>query len=475
MVRLTLVTTSAFMIAGLFSHADAAPPPGEVSFGTTPSLFPKFAPKIHDYVVRCNNQPVTIQGHTSEGWEMRIGKRPFHSGDFSEVVPLGAGQAFKVSVRRVRTTQLYPYYVRCLPNNFPKYTFTRYAPVSPQYFSVDRAFSCIARCYGIIFSKHGVPMWWVNTPTWATRVLLNGSILSFERSLSPGRWGTYGLNGRISRTFDGVGVVPDAHDLRLLPDGSHLIGAYVKQANVDTSAFGGSRGATVINAALQQVGPQGRLIWGWRSQHHISLAETGRHWPRVIRPGPRRYDLVHWNSIEPASNSVIASFRHLDAVYKIEKSIAGNIAWKLGGTRTPESLMVRNDPRRYTFGAQHDARLLPDGTLTVFDNRTYLDNQRPRAVRFRIDEGSGTATLLQSITDPAVSSSGCCGSARRLGNGDWLIYWGGPSNLTGGYRPNGQRTFTLRIHGSYRAEPVPHGVLSAQELRQGMNTMYGAP
>ena len=122
---------------------------------------------------------------------------------------------------------------------------------------------------------------------------------------------------------------------------------------------------------------------------------------------------------------MIASFRHLDAVYKIEKS-TGRIVWKLGGTRTPERLEVGNDPHDYTFGAQHDARLLPDGTVTVFDNRTYLRHERPRAVRFRINEQAGTATLVQSITDPAVSRSGCCGSARRLANGDWLIGWGGP-------------------------------------------------
>ena len=60
---------------------------------------------------------------------------------------------------------------------------------------------------------------------------------------------------------------------------------------------------------------------------------------------------------------------------------------------------MRNDPRAYTFGAQHDARLLPDGTVTVFDNRS-IGHQRPRAVRFRIDEQDRTATLLQSITAP---------------------------------------------------------------------------
>ena len=72
------------------------------------------------------------------------------------------------------------------------------------------------------------------------------------------------------------------------------------------------------------------------------------------------------------------------------------------------------DPRAYTFGGQHDARLLPDGTLTVFDNRTDLSDPRPRAVRFRIDEQARTPTYLWSITDPAISFSICCGSARRL-------------------------------------------------------------
>ena len=41
------------------------------------------------------------------------------------------------------------------------------------------------------------------------------------------------------------------------------------------------------------------------------------------------YDIVHWNSIEPAGpNAVLASFRYLDAVYKISET-TGNIVWKL--------------------------------------------------------------------------------------------------------------------------------------------------
>ena len=114
--------------------------------------------------------------------------------------------------------------------------------------------------------------------------------------------------------------------------------------------------------------------------------------------------------------------------------------------------------------------------MTVFDNSTNLGNKKPRAVRYRIDEQNRTATLIESISDPAVGSSHCCGSARRLAEGDWLIDWGA-GNPIGGYEPDGRRTFRLAFASnySYRAEPVPANVLSAPDLREAMDAMYGAP
>jgi hypothetical protein len=106
--------------------------------------------------------------------------------------------------------------------------------------------------------------------------------------------------------------------------------------------------------------------------------------------------------------------------------------------RIPYVVAVVDDPRPAVAGGLGQ-RLLPDGTVTVFDNRTNLAQKTPRAVRFRIDPAAGTAMLLESITDPGVPASWCCGSARRLGNGDWLIGWGRPGPI-GGYEPDGQRT-----------------------------------
>ena len=112
----------------------------------------------------------------------------------------------------------------------------------------------------------------------------------------------------------------------------------------------------------------------------------------------------------------------------------------------------------------------------MFDNRTALLTTTPRAVRYRIDQGRGTATLLQSISDPDVPvlllrvrpAPPESGLADRLGSGD------PPGDgLIGGYKPDGERTFllTFRLHLQLSGTASPHGCVSAQDLRQGMNAM----
>jgi hypothetical protein len=314
-----------------------------------------------------------------------------------------------------------------------------------------------------------VPIWWVRAPGFNLRALTNGNLAWFNGPSF--QYELHRLDGSLIRTLRPVGLGPDGHDLQFLPNGDHLIAGRTQQEHVDASPYGKSSDASVYSAELQQVTPNGQLAWDWQSQDHISLAETGRWWNE--RPTENQpYDIVHWNSIAPAgSDAVVASFRNLDAVYKIRKS-TGEVVWKLGGTRTPESLTTIGDFRSYTFGAQHDARLLPDGTLTVFDNRSRLSDPMPRAVRFRIDAQARTATMIESINDPAVHKSECCGSARRLPNGDWLIDWGqARDHPIGGYEPNGDRTFllTFATRASYRAQPVPAGVYTAADLRAAMN------
>src|SRR5205085_8295046 len=143
---------------------------------------------------------------------------------------------------------------------------------------------------------------------------------------------------------------------------------------------------------VQEITPKGRKVWDWNSKDHIGLAETGDWWPALIKEQQRSpvrnrsYDIVHINAVAPDGNSLVLSFRHLDAIYRINRA-TGAVEWKIGGTRRPESLDIVGDPQYggTSLGGPHDVRVLPDGTVTVFDNGTARDRP-PRAVRYRVDQ-----------------------------------------------------------------------------------------
>ena len=292
-----------------------------------------------------------------------------------------------------------------------------------------------------------------------------------QASLQTGDYEIRTLRGRLLRVVRGAGgATADIHEIQLLPNGNYLIGAQVEYQD-DVTAYGGSPSSTVIGIEIQEITPDGDLVSSWDSRDHIGLEETGRWWDQSILDN-EPYDVVHWNSAEAiGKNRLLLSFRHLDAVYLVNRR-SGKVIWKLGGTETPESLDVLNDPHGdYPLGGQHDARMLPDGSITIHDNRTGLGDP-PRAVRYRVNTDAGTARLVQSIEDPEVPASFCCGSARRLDSGDWLIGWGGDSTV-GGYDSEGNRLFDLKLATgfSYRAIPVPDGAVTLRQLRRAMDAM----
>ena len=193
------------------------------------------------------------------------------------------------------------------------------------------------------------------------------------------------------------------------------------------------------------------------------------------------YDIVHLNSIQPDGNGIIASFRHTDAIYRIKRNSAGDIDWKLGGAPDSHSLKIIGDPLApNSFGGQHDARRLPDGTVTVFDNGTDL-GQPPRVTRWKIDTRKRTATLVQSFGDSRIAASPCCGSARRLTGGHWVVSWGGTSLATETDASGhplltfdfGQTSGTDNF--AYRVLPISPGTVSAAALRAAMNAMHPRP
>lgn len=471
---MALAACLTLLAALAFAQSAQAAQPGFSSDTLQPTAFDE---SVRDYALRgCDAEGAALGIQPASGWKVFVDGQKLTRSTTSVPITASANEAIVVGLQK-RGKNVKNYHLRCLPDDFPAYTFIRERDGGPRMFSQQ-----LGAHYGAIFSSDGVPLWWVHangepdniavmddgTMTWAP---VNA------RLAQVGDYEVRTLENKLIQRFKGIGDSEiDVHDIRLLPNGNYLMGAQVHYP-ADTSAYNGQTKARVTGIEIQEVTPKGKLVWSWSSRDHIGLDETPmRWWTNFVLSIPP-YDVVHWNSVDyNGGKTMLLSFRHLDAVYEINVK-TGNIVWKLGGTTTPDSLKVIGDPRGdYPFAGQHDARYLPDGTITVHDNETQHDDLPPRVVRYKINEKRGTAKLVSSLQDPRITGSVCCGSSRLLPSGDWLVDWGS-NRETSAYDSDGNRLYTLRLGNgfSYRANPVTPGVVTRKQLRKAMDAMAAAP
>jgi Arylsulfotransferase (ASST) len=389
--------------------------------------------------------------------------------------------------------------VRCLPQDFPALTVSlvgngvpileaseAVVPLAQWYLFAPTLQAVtttpVPASYVVITDSRGTPVWWKREQLGSA---LDAKVLSSDEIV----WTVGGTGEYFIRDFTGsllntlTGDLDD-HDLQPTPTGTFLVIHTVSRVCptdcADMSPWGGSPAAAVEDAEIHEIDSASNVIWIWRTRDHIALSETGEEgW----FPGVGN-DIIHMNALEPdGTDAVLFSARHLNAIYRIEKS-TGAIDWKLGGSTTPESLTVVGDTRPTALGptgqslsGQHDVRKWPDGTISVHDNGT-IANRPPFVVRYQVDASSMTAEVVEEFLDGRVSFSGCCGSARRLAGGHWLVDWGEQSfftELAGGAGPVLTVQYSTDGAFSYRAIPVALGVISADTLRDGMDFMAQTP
>jgi hypothetical protein len=443
------------------SAVEPASAAGSFSITTVPALTPAFKTGITNYAVRCAGSASTHIATTGTGTVVIGGKR--FASPASLDVPLVAGQSLKV----VWGTS--SYFVRCLPSDFPDYSAVRNGTSQVRGLLVTPTinFSGPSGHYVVAFDAQGVPVWWYQdqNTTPGDAKFLDQSTVGWS---SGGSFKFYSLNGVLEKTFTAGGGTLDPHDFQVLPNGNYLGIVYVPHDNVDLSSWGLSSQAQITDNQIVELDPNSNIVWSWSVADHIDIADENVNWHAQFP------DVIHMNSIQyVGNNQILFSARHLDALYDIDM-LTGSVIWKLGGTKTPESLAIAGDKYATTgatgalFSGQHDARL-SGLSLTVQDNGTQLS--RPvRALRFTINPTTGTAIEKESVTDQQFFSSAlCCGGVDKLGAGHWLTSWG-TSTYAAELTPTGSHVLTISYapYSSYRVAPI---IPTISALRNGMDAM----
>jgi outer membrane protein assembly factor BamB len=476
-------------------YAVQAPPVEPVASLTVSGLElrPAFSPAIHDYALRCGAGPnrITLSMGAVPGGAVRV-VAPFTTQrTASRTLPLtlSANQAVVVegSDAQGATAQ---YWIRCLPADFPTITATPHAdvgqPTPGWYLAGNIANGQGVAAYAMILDRHGTPVWYRRTATNALDVasFARNTVSYMEQSGALGfitdpnaSFDVHALGVGLVKRIRAVGMPTDLHELLELPNGNHLVLAYPLKRGVDLTGLAADPppgpNSTIADCVVQEVTPQGELAWEWRASDHSDIPAENQNPGKLVLNGETIYDVFHCNSVDvtPAGD-VLLSIRHYNAVILIRRS-DGQILWKLGGSPVSESgatiLEVTNDAQPIRL--QHDARILPNGNISLFDNQA--PTRAPaRAVEYSLDLASGTAQRVFEYVNPTGRASLATGSFRRYSDGHSVICWGIDATFSGALLSEldtqGDNVLDISFgapSGSYRALKVPPTRFDANVLR----------
>jgi hypothetical protein len=251
----------------------------------------------------------------------------------------------------------------------------------------------------------------------------------------------------------GNGLDGDLHEFTLTPRGTAYITVY-HEVPRDLSSVGGPKNGFVYDSVVQELDvATGEVRFEWHSLDHVPLAESlqANREPARHATKKRPLDYFHVNSVGDApGGNILVSGRNTSALYLLARD--GHVIWRLGGKRSDFG-----PPAAVKFRFQHDARLHPDGTLSLFDNGA-IPKLEPftRPLVLKIDEAKRVASILKTYVHPRKISAPYEGNLQLLGDGGAFVGWGGVRRVTE-FSPAGKVRFELKLpYGdTYRGYRLP--------------------
>ncbi len=246
-------------------------------------------------------------------------------------------------------------------------------------------------------------------------------IISLANGIFAVRWIVLDTNlTPIDTVQCGNGYTADTHDFLILPNGHYLLFSSDPEP-VDMSQVvpSGNPNATVIGAVIQELDASKNVVFQWRSWDYLPFTDS------YFNLTSKTVDLIHGNALDvDKDGNIIFSMRHLSSIIKIDRS-TGNIDWVLGGKENQFTFINENEANSPNyFSYQHDARILPNGDLTLFDNGNQHSPPYSRAVEYKLDTVNKTATMVWEYRNNPDIYNFAMGSVQRLANGNSFIGWG---------------------------------------------------
>ncbi|HZL49309.1 MAG TPA: arylsulfotransferase family protein, partial [Solirubrobacteraceae bacterium] len=248
----------------------------------------------------------------------------------------------------------------------------------------------------------------------------------------------------IGRVHAGNGFKVDLHDFHITPQDTAVLTVF-NPIHCDLSSVGGPHGGAVTDSIFQEVDLRTGLVRReWHSLDHVPLSDsyssattTSTEWP---------YDFFHVNSIDqlPTGRTLISA-RNTWTLYELD-TLTGQVLLRVGGKHS--DIKVASDA---VTAFQHDATMLENGTISVFDNGGVPKvHPQSRGLLLSVNPQTKTAAVVAQYEHSAALSSGSQGNIQPLPGGDVFVGWGSEPYFSE-FSASGQVLLDGHMHGSYQS------------------------
>jgi hypothetical protein len=248
----------------------------------------------------------------------------------------------------------------------------------------------------------------------------------------------------VGHVYAGNGFKADLHDFHITPQGTAVMTVF-DPIDCDLAALGGPHNGAVTDAIFQEIDLRTGLVRReWHSVDHIPLSDsyssakgTSTEWP---------FDFFHLNSIDQLpSRRTLISARNTWTLYELN-TLTGQVLLRIGGKHSEVKLAGGT-----ATAFQHDATMLANGTISVFDNGG-VPKVQPQSLGLvvSVNPTTKTDTLVSQFAHPSALSSGSQGDIQQLANGDMFVGWGAEPYFSE-FSASGQLLFDGHMHGSYES------------------------
>jgi hypothetical protein len=242
----------------------------------------------------------------------------------------------------------------------------------------------------------------------------------------------------------GNGYKADLHDFHLTAQNTALITVF-DPIYCNLSQWGGPQGAGVTDSVFEELDlGTGLVRREWHSVDHVALSASYSSAVKATREWP--FDFFHLNSIDQlAGGTTLISARNTWALYELNTQ-TGQVLASIGGRSS-----TIKPGRGAATAFQHDADMLPNGDITLFDNGGAPKvHPQSRGLVLSVNPATRTDSVVGEYEHPGALLAGSQGNLQALPNGDVLVGWGSEPYFSE-FSAGGQLLFDAHLHGSYES------------------------